>query len=79
MSSYEDIRHKEPSPTAHQSRPKSMLAGSLDEDTGIIRIERGGGLEREQRVQNARSPERQNMTPRQQVLCSIITIGFTKN
>ncbi|VDK80376.1 unnamed protein product [Litomosoides sigmodontis] len=68
MSSYEDIRHKEPSPTAHQSRPKSMIAGSLDEETGIIRIERGGGPEREQRVQNARSPERQNtVTPRQQI------------
>ncbi|CAG9532127.1 unnamed protein product [Cercopithifilaria johnstoni] len=68
MSSYEDIRHKEPTPATHQSRPKSMLAGPVDEETGIIRIERGGGPEREQRPQNPRSPERPNpMVPRQQV------------
>uniref|UniRef100_A0A0R3RGK9 Coronin n=1 Tax=Elaeophora elaphi TaxID=1147741 RepID=A0A0R3RGK9_9BILA len=70
MSTYDDVRHKEPpAQTAQQSRPKSILAGPLDEDTGIIRIERGGGPEREQqRPQNARSPERPNaMIPRQQV------------
>lgn len=73
MSSYEDTRLKEPTPIAHQSRPKSMLAGALDEDTGIIRIERSSGPEREQRPQNARSPERPNtMVPRQQVSCPII-------
>ncbi|KAL4003611.1 hypothetical protein ACH3XW_8315 [Acanthocheilonema viteae] len=67
ISSHEDIRHKEPTPTAHQSRPRSMLAGPLDEETGIIRIERGGP-EREQRPQNPRSPERSNtIIPRQQV------------
>ncbi|MCP9259369.1 Coronin [Dirofilaria immitis] len=68
MSSHEDIRHKELVPTPRQTRPKSMLSGPLDEDTGIIRIERNGGPEREQRPQNTRSPERLNpIIPRQQV------------
>lgn len=80
MSSYEDIRHKEPAVTPRQSRPKSMLAGALDDETGIIRIERGGGPEREQRPQNARSPERAStVVPRQQVLFSIISMDLTGN
>uniref|UniRef100_A0A1I7VTF7 Coronin n=1 Tax=Loa loa TaxID=7209 RepID=A0A1I7VTF7_LOALO len=68
MPSYEDIHHEEPAPTPRQSRPKSMLAGPLDEDTGIVRIERSSGPEREQHPQNARNPERLNaVVPRQQV------------
>ncbi|VDK87748.1 unnamed protein product [Onchocerca ochengi] len=67
-SSNEDIHHKEPTSTIRQTRPKSMLAGPVDEDTGIIRIERVGGPEREQRPQNTRSPERLNpVVHRQQV------------
>ncbi|VIO91400.1 Uncharacterized protein BM_BM5172 [Brugia malayi] len=68
MSSYEDIYRDEPAPTPRQSRPKSMLAGPLDEDTGIIRIEHSVVPEREQRPQNMRNLERPSAAiSRQQV------------
>ncbi|VDN02196.1 unnamed protein product [Thelazia callipaeda] len=66
-SSYEDVRYEEPNPTPHRSRPKSMLSGSVDEETGIVMIERSGP-EREPRLPKARSPERITpIVPRQQV------------
>ncbi|VDN27934.1 unnamed protein product, partial [Gongylonema pulchrum] len=78
ISSYEDVTREESAALSRQSaRPKSMLVGPVDEDTGIVRIERagtggsgGGGAapEREQRPPRPRSPERPNpMIPRQQV------------
>ncbi|EJW87613.1 coronin, partial [Wuchereria bancrofti] len=68
MSSYEDIYRDEPAPTPRQSRPKSMLAGALDEDTGIIRIEHSSVPERERRPQNVRNLERPSaVISRQQV------------
>ncbi|KAK6101795.1 hypothetical protein QQG55_5950 [Brugia pahangi] len=68
MSSYEDLYRDEPAPTPRQSRPKSMLAGPLDEDTGIIRIEHSVVPEREQRPQNMRNLERPSaVISRQQV------------
>lgn len=74
MSSYDNQCHEEPAAILRQSRPKSMLAGPLDEDTGIIKIERCGGPEHEQRPHNARNPERLSAAaPRQQVLSSIIS------
>lgn len=73
MSSYEDVHHEEPAAAPRHTRPKSMHVGPIDDDTGIVRIERGGGggsaPEREQRPPRPRSPERPNpMIPRQQVL-----------